>query len=434
MEIQGKTLLTEEDYEDATDFILHFSSELNAFPNRLTGTASETACARTIRSRLHDETDAHTRLEAYKSYPLLGRGAFPFWGLWSAAAYVLYFVSFAGGQIAGILLTLLALIVFLSGSFVMLSLFFGNRKLCKLFSPRVSYNVVGEFAKKEDPKSPERTVVIADNHDAAFGCVLNDFGILRRLTVLLAPISSAIFVLFCILKMALGAENYATATALSVVPAISGVLGVTTILLHYSPFERHCRRNNGIATALGMATFAYFAENPEFLPDGARIVYASFGGENSAHGGSLAFLEAHPEMATADVICLGDICDGNLKIVERDAFRRVEFSSQMVSAVRGAAAKYGIDPETYGKSRVDKFMLSTHGYASDSFAEKGIPTVTLMTSDNPDRSPQRKDLAKMFTLTVATVLELFSQPVAVDKAVDAQTRTTDMYITDAVVK
>ena len=50
--------------------------------------------------------------------------------------------------------------------------------------------------------------------------------------------------------------------------------------------EKFARENNGVATAVAMATYAYFAEQPELLADNTKIVYVSFGAENSGHSGS----------------------------------------------------------------------------------------------------------------------------------------------------
>ncbi len=402
---QNRNMFSAEDLNDAAEFIAGFSEEISVFPGRLTGSMQETACARTIRSRLEDETEVNTRMEAYKAYPMLGRGIFPFWGLWCLAAYALYFLSFAGKRVAGILLTLLALLVFVSGTVVMLMLFFGDRKLSKLLSSKVSYNVVSEFTKPESNGSP-RTVVIADNHDAALGSYFGDAGFIRRVTLLAAPVSAFVFILFCVLKMALGTETNARVTAFAVVPAVLGTMGTLTILLHYSPFEKHCRRNNGVATSVAMAAFAYFAENPEFMPDNTRVVYVSFGGENSGHGGSAAFMKAHPEYADADILCLGDICDGSFKIAESDAFRRIHFSDAVISAIRGAAHKYNIELSAYGA--FERKLASVHGYASDCFAKNGIRTATILTDYRAQHTPQNKEIEKMFVLTASAVYELLN--------------------------
>jgi len=136
------SVIPAEDLHDGVDFIGEFSAELQQYGNRITGTSRETACARVICRRLADETGAKTRLEAYKAYPFLGRGSMPVFGLWFLLCYVLYFVSFAGNRLAGILLTLLALAVFAAGAVAMITLQFGKRKLKALLNQKISYNVV----------------------------------------------------------------------------------------------------------------------------------------------------------------------------------------------------------------------------------------------------------------------------------------------------
>ena len=75
------SVVSSDDLHDGIDFVSEFSSELQQYTNRITGSKSETACARTIRRRLADETGATVRLEAYKAYPLLGRGSVPILGI-----------------------------------------------------------------------------------------------------------------------------------------------------------------------------------------------------------------------------------------------------------------------------------------------------------------------------------------------------------------
>ena len=76
-----KKAVSAEDLLDGGDFIVEFSDELKKYPHRITGSADETACARAIRNRLHDETDAKTRLEAFNAYPMFGRGSFLYLGI-----------------------------------------------------------------------------------------------------------------------------------------------------------------------------------------------------------------------------------------------------------------------------------------------------------------------------------------------------------------
>ena len=319
------SVVSTEALHDAVGFISEFSVELQQYDNRITGSASETACARAIRSRLADETDATVRLEAYRSFPLLGRGSLPFFGLWYLLCYVLYFVSFAGNITAGILLTVLALAVFAVGSGVMTALYFNKKRFKKFLSQKVSYNVVSEFSKNTDKLKKERVFIIADNHDATLGNFVTDYRLMSKIAHIFVPLTAAVFVLFCILKMAIGTDSEVKITAFTVIPAVVGVLGVTVTLLRFSPFERHAKQNNGVATSVAMATYAYFAEQPDILPEDVRIVYASFGGENSAHGGSDAFVKSHPEFADAHVLCIGDIDSSEFKIAERNAIRRIEY-------------------------------------------------------------------------------------------------------------
>lgn len=409
MENEGltKQVVSEENVAAAIEFAADFSRQLQHFKGRLTGTAQETACARAIRSRLEAETDVPVRMEAFKARPALGRGCFFMLGIWFLLSYALYYVSFAGGRLAGILLTLVALVNFSVGSIIILLLFLGNKKLSGILSEDVSYNVVSECCKNRDRDVKERVIVIADNHDAVQGSILRDYGLIRRLTVLLCPISAAVFVVFCVLKMAIGTEAPDASVKISVftvVPAVLGVFGVVATLFHYSPFARHAKISNGLSICTAMAVYAYFAEQPELMPDDVRLVYASFGGENSAHSGAEAFIKAHPDLRDARVICIGDIDGAELKIADYDPIRRLTFSTELTSAVSGVAYEQGIEISTVPHGNFVQKMAGLHGYLGTAFAKEGVQSTTLISRGE---FVDEKSVGRMFTLAVGTVFRLF---------------------------
>lgn len=344
----------------------------------------------------------------------------------------LYYVSFAGGKVGGALLTALALVVFVSGGVAIMSLFLGKKTLAGLLGKKVSYNVVSEFQKAG--AKPERTFIIASNHDAKLGGFFGDFGVMRKLTILIAPISAFLFVLFCIIKMAVGFDTVPKITALAVLPAIFGLLGAFATFTHYSPFTRHARQNNGVATTVAMATYAYFAENSDKLPDDAKIVYVSLGGENSACGGSQAFVNSHPEYSDAKVLCVQDILSGDVKIAECDGVRKIAFSTPVVSVIRSAAHEQGIEVEAVPHDTPKQKLASLHGYLSNAFAKAGIETATIIANNNSDHVLDRNDVEKLFSLTVGAMAKLMAEEKKPAKHEEIASKSSDMEIKDAVGK
>lgn len=406
------SVINKEDMQSAMDFVEEFSHELSKYPHRITASKDETACARAIRNRLHDETDAKTRLEAFNTSPLLGRGSFLLLGIWYALCYVVYFVSFAGGRVAGALVTLLSLVMFLSGGSVIILMYLGSRKAGKILPKKVSYNVVSESCK--DEKNVKNTLVICDNHDATLGSPIKDFNLVRKLSMIIAPLSVFVFVLFCILKMAIGTQGdnvAAKISAFTILPFVSGIFGIAAFVLHFSPMERFARENNGVATAVAMATYAYFAEQPELLADNTKIVYVSFGAENSGHGGSNAFLEAHPEFASAKVLAIGDILSDNFQVAERDALRNIDFSIDVVSAVHASAIEQGITVSTMPHDSFLHKFNSLHGFISNAFAKNGNPTATILAKDysKRDKSLSKSDLENLFSLCVGAAMKIMAK-------------------------
>lgn len=406
------SVINKEDMQSAMDFVEEFSHELSKYPHRITASKDETACARAIRNRLHDETDAKTRLEAFNTPPLLGRGSFLLLGIWYALCYVVYFVSFAGGRVAGALVTLLSLVMFLSGGSVIILMYLGSRKVGKILPKKVSYNVVSESCK--DEKNVKNTLVICDNHDATLGSPIKDFNLVRKLSMIIAPLSVFVFVLFCILKMAIGTQGdnvAAKISAFTILPFVSGIFGIAAFVLHFSPMERFARENNGVATAVAMATYAYFAEQPELLADNTKIVYVSFGAENSGHGGSNAFLEAHPEFASAKVLAIGDVLSDNFQVAERDALRNIDFSIDVVSAVHASAIEQGITVSTMPHDSFLHKFNSLHGFISNAFAKNGNPTATILAKDysKRDKSLSKSDLENLFSLCVGAAMKIMAK-------------------------
>lgn len=406
------SVINKEDMQSAMDFVEEFSHELSKYPHRITASKDETACARAIRNRLHDETDAKTRLEAFNTPPLLGRGSFLLLGIWYALCYVVYFVSFAGGRVAGALVTLLSLVMFLSGGSVIILMYLGSRKAGKILPKKVSYNVVSESCK--DEKNVKNTLVICDNHDATLGSPIKDFNLVRKLSMIIAPLSVFVFVLFCILKMVIGTQGdnvAAKISAFTILPFVSGIFGIAAFVLHFSPMERFARENNGVATAVAMATYAYFAEQPELLADNTKIVYVSFGAENSGHGGSNAFLEAHPEFTSAKVLAIGDVLSDNFQVAERDALRNIDFSIDVVSAVHASAIEQGITVSTMPHDSFLHKFNSLHGFISNAFAKNGNPTATILAKDysKRDKSLSKSDLENLFSLCVGAAMKIMAK-------------------------
>lgn len=408
----SKSAVSPEDLLDAGDFISEFSSLISTKGTGLTGSAAETATARLIRDRLHEETGAPVRLEAFRAEPLLGRGCFPFLGLWFALSLLLYFISFAGGKVAGIWLTLLALVVFIAGGAVLISLFLGRRTFAWLLGSRVSYNVVSEKeATVTAEGARERAIVIADNHDAVMGSYFNDFAAFRKAAFILAPVCAFIFVLFCIIKMAIGSDTAAKISVLTIIPAIAGVIGIFVIIAHFSPFEQHLRQNNGVSVSAAMAAYAYFAENPELIPEGVKLVYVSLGAENSGHCGSEAFMRAHPEFKNAAVLAIGDIKSGALSVAECDSIRKIKFSTAVVSDIRSSAHEQDIRCDTVRHDSLKYALNSLNGYISDAFAKRGAATATILAKDynGSEENVDRSDTDALFSLAVGTIFRLFNE-------------------------
>lgn len=409
-------LVSQDDLDDACDFVTDFCEELEEHKGRLTGTPEETATARLIRDRLHSETSARVRLEAYKARPMAGRGSLSLLGFWFGLCLVLYFLSFVKNDISAVIITISALALFLAGSIAILLLFIGKGgKLHNILPQKVSYNVVSERCPSCCEASKERTVIICTNHDAVLGNALYDFAKLRKFALIIAPICGLIFIACCIVK-AIIAESitpnaYVEITTLTIIPFLSSLAGIAVLVTHFSLFKKHARDRGGVGTSVALATYAYFVENPDLLPDDVRIVFASFGGENSCHGGSEAFVKAHSEFSGAKVLAITDILDNNFATYTGDHFLKVKHSRKILDAISLSAKECGVTLKIYDNNSTINRLSCLHGSISNAFAKAHIASasITAKHKDAIEGVVHRDDVAKLFALSVTTVHHLIEE-------------------------
>jgi hypothetical protein len=408
------SIISQDDVDDACDFAEDFSAELESYKGRLTGTREETATARLIRDRLHNETNAKVRLEAYKARPIAGRGSLTLLGAWLALCLVIYFVSFVDNRTVGIILALVALVLAIAGGIVIMLLFLGHKKLQTILPKKVSYNVVSERAPSVCEAGKERTVIIASNHDAVLGSAIYDLTHLRTFSLIVAPISFVIFVVFCILKMVIGPTTPLAISLLTIFPFLTTVAGASVLMTHFSLSKKHARDRGGVSTSVALATYAFFVENPDLLPNDVRLVFASFGGENSAHGGSCAFVKAHSEYSDAKVLCIGDVLDNNFGVSDGDHLRGVKHSDLVVDAVIRAGREQDVALQINNSNTLRDKLVCLHGFTSNAFAQSNIHSATITAKhDNAvEGVVRREDVGRLFALSVTAVSHLLEDEIS----------------------
>lgn len=431
--LQNKKVVSQEDMADCLEFVQDFCATLSSHHGRLACTEQETACARAIRNRLHDETDAKTRLEAFEAYPLLGRRTFLLFGVWYVFCLALYYTSFAGDLANGIIMSLVALGMFIGGIAVLASLYLGKRTFKWLLAKKPSFNVVSECGTSENRK----VFIVCASHDEMPGSFIKDFNVMRKACIIGAPVSAFVFVLFCILKAAIGMETGDIAlktSVFSVIPAVFGMLGIAACVLHYSHLAKHARETNGISTAVAMASYAYFVDKPELMPNNVKLVFASFGAENAGHCGSQAFIDSHKEFQGATVICLDEIRSGNISICECDPLRKIEYEPRTVSAMLSSAREQGIAIGVQPHQSIKHKFNALHGYTSNAFAKAGCLSFTVLAKDysnNSNSSFDGKDISNLFSLVVGTLQDLMGEA---SQQVEEDNDSQDMQIFDVETK
>lgn len=397
--------LSAEKTAEICDKCEHTDERLSAFGGRLTATAEETACARFIRDGLSRRTSA--RMEAFRTSPYAGRNCCSLIAAVYLAAAVLYYISFAGGRAFGMIMSLVALLVFAAGTAAAGAMFLGARRLVGLLPKKISYNVFGQNMPVGQQKDGN-LLVIASNHDASPGSYFANFDSVRKTVFAVAPASMLLFMLFCVIKAAVGADTIAAIVTLTVFPCVFALAGIAALLLHFSPFKRHARENSGAGTSVALALYEYLLDRPDLLPDGMRVCFVSFGGENSAHAGSRAFAAAHPEIKGAKAIVFGDINGGDFRLIRKDALRGIQFSRVSATAVTAASEKCGVPCKVMSAEGVKSKLNALHGYSAAALAEAGCDTVMFTAKDYgaSESGTTREDTGRLFALALNTVLEL----------------------------
>lgn len=390
--------------KEADDEVEELIRSVSDYADGLTSTKEETVCARKLRDEISPY--APTRLEAFRTPPYAGRNCCALLGVSYFFAAFFYFVSFGGSRTDGIILVLVALGVFVFGGVAAGSAFLGTRSAVKnLYPKKVSYNVFGESVPLAKQKG-DRVVVIASNHDASPGSYFVNFALVRKVVFIVAPLSAALFVLFCVVKICVGSDTVPKITSLTIIPFLNSVAGIFVLIMHFSPLQRHARENNGISTAVSIVVYRKLLASPELLPEGTRVCFVSFGGENSAHAGSRAFAKAHPEISGGVALVIGDIEGSRVAMLKRDALRGVEYSSYAGAALFDAVENTGVDCAMPPCDGVKSKLSALHGYAANALREAGCDCAyfTAKSYGGNTGDFRRDDAGKLCSLVLATVV------------------------------
>lgn len=391
--------------EKVDEYCEEIRKSLADYADGLTSTREETACARKLRDEL--SPDAVTRMEAFRTPPYAGRNCFALFAVTYFFAALFYFVSFGGSRADGIILVFVALGIFVLGGIASGAAFLGVKKaVACLYPKKISYNVYSENMPLKEQKG-NNLVIIASNHDASPGSYFVNFERVRKVVFVVAPVSAVLFVLFCIVKICVGSDTVPKITSLSILPFFDVLAGIFVMLMHFSPFQRHARENNGISTAVSLAVYKKLLREPELLPEGTRVCFVSFGGENSAHAGSRAFAAAHPEIKGAKALVIGDIEGGKFSLLRRDALRKTEFSASS-SALFDAVEKTGVPCLLPPGDGISDKMNALHGFAANALAEAGCECAFFAAKDygGNEGDFRKEDAGKLYDIALNTIVNM----------------------------
>ena len=417
-EVVQQDQIVEEKKSTSSMFVETFASQLEKEQHRLTSEPSETAAARRIRDIiLSVNKDFNAKLEPFYARPLLGRRCFMLMAIWLVICDVIYFVSFQKNSVAAIILTLFAMLMFMVGMGIILAMYLGEDKFNFFLPKKACYNVETEFTtpykyslKSTENAEPNNTIVLCANHDSLPGMYFEDRGAFKKFVFIYTPIFMFIFILICIIKMATGIDTTGKIVSLALVPSILSLVAMFAFVAHYSLFPAHARENNCISPSIALAVFVTLYGQRNHLPENTRIVYVSFGGENSGHEGSKAFVERHLArdrgFNNAKVICLEEVNSGSIIVSKEDTIRNIKYSEDL----RNKLSKVG--QENNINYLEEKKFATVHGHIANSFQKQGIQAINIYGKDESEKNPvpvNSESIQQLFDLTLGTVKDILKE-------------------------
>ena len=417
-EVVQQEQIVEDKKQTSSMFVETFASQLEKEQYRLTSEPSETAAARRIRDIISSvNKDFNAKLEPFYARPFLGRRSFMFMAVWLFICDILYFVSFQKNVVAAIVLTLVAMLMFMGGMGIIFAMYLGEDRLSFFLPKKACYNVETEFTtpykysvKSNENTEPNNTIVLCANHDSLPGMYFEDRGIFKKFALIYTPIFMIIFILMCIIKMGVGNDTVGKIVALSLIPGLLSIVAMFVFIAHYSIFPAHARENNCISPSIALAVFVTLYGQRNYLPENTRIVYVSFGGENSGHGGSKAFVERHLArdrgFANAKVICLEEVNSGSIMVSKEDIIRRIRYSEDIRAKLEKVGQENGIELKD------EKIFGAIHGHIANSFQKQGIQAISLYGKDESKNNPvplNSEAIQKLFDLTLGTVKDILKE-------------------------
>jgi hypothetical protein len=247
-------------------------------------------------------------------------------------------------------------------------------------------------------------LIFASNHDGMPGSYFHEFSAIRKLSFVLVPLSGIAFVIFCVLKIVLGADNPATISIFTIFPCIFSLIGIFMLFIHFSPSVKHARANSGKSVGMALALYKYFIDNQAFLPNNVKLFFLSAGGENSAHEGTHAFIKSHPEIKNAYVFCIGELETGNFEFVGRDPLRKIKSTEKIINRANEASTEQNVKCTENKTDTVKEKLNSLHGYTGNAFSKAGLDALTFTgrSYQTSALAPSKEELSDLFRVIIRT--------------------------------
>ncbi len=422
--------ISQDELIDSVDFLESTHNKLNANPSRIGGSLGEKRTARQIRDICSNEIGILSRMESFNTNFWCGKASILLFGIGYAVAFLFYLISFAFDGAVGIAFSffvgLFALCDFIFAMMSVLGFDFSK----KVRTKKTSYNVISFLKPRNASITTDengdvqskigKKLLLVAGYDGKFGNNFDTKPKFMEIGVLCSICSSAMFLIFCLLRTCLGVNNVAKIVTLVVLPTLFVVPAIFFLVSYVSFSKRKIIENNEISVATSLAVLKFLKDECR-VPDDSAVGFVAFGSESFGNKGAKAFLDAYKDselLKGATVLNVSELLNGKMKVVGTDKLRKIENDSHLANLTYDVCTQKDFDIEKY-----DGIQHSFYGYSSNIFAKAGFKTLTLTAKDtsvnllkeNCEEDIERQTLENNFSLIASVAMAILQEKEPVEK-------------------
>lgn len=372
------------DYKKSADDMMTLIKKVESeIGPRLPASEEEKKAAELLSAEYENTVGIKPVREFFKVAPIASIGAVPYCGVGGLIAFVLYYIY----PLAAVILAAFCLFYALSMAIVYTSIF-------DVFWPKKDSSNLYTVQEPRGGKT-DYTVMIGAHYDSSWHWPLQYKNPKTFIPKIAYGIVGVVVLIVCgIIQIVIG-KNMPVWQAIATtsyegfwpyfcltfpVVFVPGIYFLTQFLSHDKKLASPGAMDNLTGIALTMQIAKYFNRNPEELPEGCRLVCASFGCEEAGLKGSKAFVKAHKSdgmLNNCYFINVDSISDYDyFEVVTGDPLQFASYDKEMIDMA------YSCLEETGCIRKTGKIVNPIGGNDATPLHKAGVKAVTLA-AQNP---------------------------------------------------